>query len=41
MVIPVFKGNKGEDPEVFLMDYKKACIGMRLRTTIEMAFLNF
>jgi hypothetical protein len=39
MVIPVFKGSKGEDPGVFLRDYKKACIGTRLRTTKE--WLNF
>ncbi len=39
MVIPVFKGSKGEDPEAFLRDYKKACIGTRLRTTTE--WFNF
>jgi hypothetical protein len=27
MVIPVFRGSKGEDPEVFLKEYKGACIG--------------
>jgi hypothetical protein len=26
MVILVFKGSKGEDPEVFLREYKRACI---------------
>jgi len=39
MVIPVFRGSKGEDPEVFLREYKRACIGMGLRTTTE--WLNF
>ncbi len=39
MVIPVFRGSKGEDLEMFLREYKRACIGMGLRTTIE--WLNF
>jgi hypothetical protein len=39
MVIPVFRGSKGEDPKVFLREYKWACIGTRLRTAIE--WLNF
>ncbi len=39
MVILVFRGSKGEDPEVFLREYKRACIGTRLRTTTE--WLNF
>jgi len=39
MVIRVFRGSKGEDLEVFLREYKRACIGMGLRTTIE--WLNF
>ncbi len=39
MVIPVFRGNKGEDPEVFLREYKRACIGTGLRTIVE--WLNF
>jgi len=39
MVIPVFRGSKGEDPEVFLREYKRACIGTGLRTTTE--WLNF
>jgi hypothetical protein len=39
MVIPVFRGNKGEDPEVFLREYKRACIGTGFRTTTE--WLNF
>ncbi len=30
MVIPVFRKSKGEDPEVFLRKYKRACIGMSL-----------
>jgi hypothetical protein len=32
MVIPVFKGSKGEDPKVFLREYKRACISTGLRT---------
>jgi len=39
MVILVFRGSKGEDPEVFLREYKWAYIGMGLRTTTE--WLNF
>jgi hypothetical protein len=39
MVIPVFRGNKGEDLEVFLREYKRACIGMRLITSTK--WLNF
>jgi len=39
MVIPVFRGSKGEDPEVFLREYKQACIGTGLRTATE--WLNF
>jgi hypothetical protein len=39
MVIPVFRGSKGEDPEMFLREYKRACIGMGLRTAME--WLNF
>jgi hypothetical protein len=39
MVIPVFRGSKGEDPEVFLREYKRACISTRLRITAE--WLNF
>jgi len=39
MVIPVFRGSKGEDPEVFLREYKRACIDTGLRTTME--WLNF
>jgi hypothetical protein len=34
MIILVFKGNKGEDPEIFLKEYKGTCIGMKFRTTI-------
>jgi hypothetical protein len=33
MVIPIFKGSKGEDPEIFLKAYKKAYIGMKLKIT--------
>jgi hypothetical protein len=39
MVIPIFRGNKGEDPEMFLKEYKKACIGIGLR--IATKWLNF
>jgi hypothetical protein len=35
MVIPVFRGNKGENLEVFLREYKIACIGTKLKTIIE------
>jgi hypothetical protein len=31
MVIPVLRGSKGEDPEVVLREYKRACIGTGLR----------
>ncbi len=39
MVIPIFKGSKGEDSKVFLKEYKKICIDIRVKTTIE--WLNF
>jgi hypothetical protein len=39
MVILVFKGSKGEDPEIFLREYKRACIGTGLRTAAE--WFNF
>jgi len=39
MVIPVFRGSKGEDPEMFLREYKRACISTGLRITTE--WLNF
>ncbi len=39
MVIPVFRGSKGENPEVFLREYKRACLGTKLRTATE--WLNF
>ncbi len=39
MVILVFRGSKGEDPKVFLREYKRACIGTRLRTATK--WLNF
>jgi len=39
MVIPVFRGSKGEDPKVFLREYKRACIGTGLRIAAE--WLNF
>ncbi len=39
MVIPVFRGSKGEDPKVFLREYKRGCIGTGLRIATE--WLNF
>jgi len=39
MVIPVFRGSKGENPEVFLREYKRAYIGTGLRTVVD--WLNF
>jgi len=39
MVIPVFRGSKDEDLEVFLREYKRVCIGMGLRTTTK--WFNF
>jgi hypothetical protein len=34
MVIPIFKGSKSENPEVFLKEYKKYCIGTRLKKVV-------
>jgi hypothetical protein len=39
MVIPIFRGNKGENPEVFLREYKRACTSTRLRPATK--WLNF
>ncbi len=39
MIIPIFKGSKGENPEVFLREYKWACIGIGLKTATK--WLNF
>jgi hypothetical protein len=39
MVIPAFRGSKGENPEVFLRGYKKTCISTGLRIATE--WLNF
>jgi hypothetical protein len=39
MVIPVFRGSKSEDLEVFLREYKRAYIGTGLITATE--WLNF
>jgi hypothetical protein len=39
MVIPIFRGSKGEDPEVFLREYEKTCISTELRTVAE--WFNF
>jgi hypothetical protein len=43
MVIPAFMGSKGEDPEVFLKEYKKTCIGIGFKTTVKWfdLFLEF
>jgi hypothetical protein len=35
MVISVFGGNKSEDLEVFLREYKIACIGIGLRIIVK------
>jgi hypothetical protein len=35
MVNPIFRESKGEDPEVFLREYKWACIGTGLRIATE------
>jgi hypothetical protein len=32
MVIIVFRGNKGEDPTIFLREYKKVYISMGVKT---------
>jgi hypothetical protein len=39
MVIPVFRGSKCEDPEMFLREYKHTCIGTGLKIATE--WLNF
>jgi hypothetical protein len=39
MVIPIFTKSKGEDPEVFLREYKRTCIGTGLKTSTD--WLNF
>jgi len=39
MVIQVFRGNKGENPKIFLKEYKRACIDIGLRIIVE--WLNF
>jgi len=39
MVIPIFRRSKGENPEMFLREYKWACIGTGLRTAAE--WFNF
>ncbi len=39
MVIPVFRGSKDEDLEVFLREYKRVCICTGLRITTK--WLNF
>jgi hypothetical protein len=35
MVIAVFKGTKGENPKVFLREYKRTCISTGLRTIVK------
>jgi predicted solute-binding protein len=39
MVILVFKGSKGENPEVFLREYKRTCISMGLIIVVK--WINF
>jgi hypothetical protein len=39
MIISIFKGNKGEDLQVFLREYKKTYIGIGLRIIIK--WFNF
>jgi len=39
MVIPTFRGSKGEELEIFLREYKRTCIGTRLK--IATKWLNF
>jgi hypothetical protein len=39
MLILIFRGSKGEDLKVFLREYKRACIGTGLITTIK--WFNF
>jgi hypothetical protein len=43
MVIPIFRGSKGEDPKMFLKEYKRVCISTGLRITTEWLqfFLEF
>ncbi len=44
MVNTIFKGNKGEDPKVFLREYKKVCIGIKLWIVVDQLinlFLKF
>jgi len=38
-IIPIFRGSKGEDLEVFLKEYKRACISTGLRIAKE--WFNF
>jgi hypothetical protein len=35
MVISIFRGSKGEEPEIFLKEYNRTCIDMGLKTTIK------
>ncbi len=35
MVIPVFRGSKGENLEIFLKEYIRICIGTGLGTVIK------
>jgi hypothetical protein len=39
MIIPIFRGSKGEDPDMFLREYKRAYIRTWLRTVTE--WFNF
>lgn len=35
VVIPILKGGKNEDPKVFLMEYKRPCIGTGFKIVVE------
>jgi hypothetical protein len=37
--ILIFRKNRGEDPKVFLREYKRTCIGISLKIIIE--WFNF
>jgi hypothetical protein len=41
MVSPIFRGSKGEDLEVFLKEYKRVCIGTRLKTALIWRYFLF
>jgi len=41
VVIPIFRGNKGEDLKIFLREYKRPCISTGLKTIVEWFNLFF